>query len=89
MTDFERKSAIARLFARFLIMTNFADRTVWTGDNLDILRGSNSASVDRIYPDTLSRFVRCGDFIQSWYDLFANRPPNQLKKGGDRQGRAY
>ena len=53
MADFERKSAIARLFARFPIMTNFADRTVWTGDNLDILRGSNSASVDRIYPDTL------------------------------------
>ena len=26
-------------------MTNFADRTIWTGDNLDILRGLNSASV--------------------------------------------
>ena len=25
-------------------MTNFADRTIWTGDNLDILRGLNSAS---------------------------------------------
>ena len=24
-------------------MTNFADRTIWTGDNLDILRGLNSA----------------------------------------------
>ena len=32
-------------------MTNFADRTIWTGDNLDILRGLNSASVDRIYLD--------------------------------------
>ena len=32
-------------------MTNFADRTVWTGDNLDILRGLNSASVDLIYLD--------------------------------------
>ena len=30
-------------------MTNFADRTIWTGDNLDILRGLNSASVDLIY----------------------------------------
>ena len=30
-------------------MTNFADRTVWTGDNLDILPGLNSASVDLIY----------------------------------------
>ena len=26
-------------------MTNFADRTIWTGDNLDILRGLNSARV--------------------------------------------
>ena len=47
MADFERKSAIARLFTRFPIMTNFADRTVWIRDNLDILCGSNSASVDR------------------------------------------
>ena len=23
-------------------MTNFADRTIWTGDNLDILRGFNA-----------------------------------------------
>ena len=32
-------------------MTNFASRTIWTGDNLDILRGLNSASVDLIYLD--------------------------------------
>ncbi len=32
-------------------MTNFADKTIWTGDNLDILRGLNSASVDSIYLD--------------------------------------
>ena len=32
-------------------MTNFADRTIWTGDNLDILRGLNSPSVDLIYLD--------------------------------------
>ena len=32
-------------------MTNFAERTIWTGDNLDILRGLNSASVDLIYLD--------------------------------------
>ena len=32
-------------------MTNFADRTIWTGDNLDILRGINSESVDLIYLD--------------------------------------
>ena len=30
-------------------MTNFSDRTVCTGDNMDILRGLNSASVDLIY----------------------------------------
>ena len=33
------------------IVTNFSDRTIWTGDNLDILRGLNSASVDLIYLD--------------------------------------
>ena len=32
-------------------MTNFADRTIWTGDNLEILRGLNSESVDLIYLD--------------------------------------
>lgn len=30
---------------------NWANRTVWTGDNLDILRGKNSESVDLIYAD--------------------------------------
>ena len=30
---------------------NFANRTVWTGDNLDILRGMNAESVDLIYLD--------------------------------------
>ena len=30
---------------------NFRNRTVWTGDNLDILRGMNSESVDLIYLD--------------------------------------
>ena len=30
---------------------NFANRTLWTGDNLDILRGLNSATVDLIYLD--------------------------------------
>ena len=32
-------------------MTNFTSRTIWTGDNLDILRGMNSESVDLIYLD--------------------------------------
>ena len=30
---------------------NFAGKTIWTGDNLDILRGLNSESVDLIYLD--------------------------------------
>ena len=30
---------------------NVADKTIWTGDNLDILRGMNSACVDLIYLD--------------------------------------
>ena len=30
---------------------NFADKTIWTGDNLDILRGMNSKCVDLIYLD--------------------------------------
>ena len=31
--------------------TNFKSRTVWTGDNLDVLRGINSECVDLIYLD--------------------------------------
>ncbi len=30
---------------------NFADKTIWTGDNLDILRGLNTECVDLIYLD--------------------------------------
>ena len=30
---------------------NFANRTMWTGDNLDILRGLNSDSIDLVYAD--------------------------------------
>ena len=30
---------------------NFANKTIWTGDNLDILRGMNSEFVDLIYLD--------------------------------------
>ena len=30
---------------------NFASRTLWTGDNLDVLRGMNSGCVDLIYLD--------------------------------------
>ena len=38
-------------FAHLETVTNFAYRTIRTGDNLDILRGLNSASVDLIYLD--------------------------------------
>ena len=38
--DLYLKSAIARLSAQVPLITNFADRTIWTGDNLDILRAS-------------------------------------------------
>ena len=30
---------------------NWANQTIWTGDNLPILRGMNSESVDLIYLD--------------------------------------
>ena len=33
------------------MLPNWADRTLWTGDNLDIMRGMNSESVDLIYLD--------------------------------------
>ena len=45
------------LAQRFTIVTplwhspNFKNRTLWTGDNLDILRGLNSETVDLIYLD--------------------------------------
>ena len=34
-----------------MAVPNFADKTVWTGDNLDILRGLNSECVDLVYLD--------------------------------------
>ena len=33
------------------LQPNFADKTIWTRDNLDILRRMNSESVDLIYLD--------------------------------------
>ena len=32
-------------------MPNWANQTIWTGDNLPIMRGMNAASVDLIYLD--------------------------------------
>lgn len=34
-----------------MTVTNFVNRTVWTGDNLHVLRGLNSETVDLIYLD--------------------------------------
>lgn len=34
-----------------LVAANFASQTIWTGDNLEIMLGLNSASVDLIYLD--------------------------------------
>ena len=34
-----------------MTQANWQNRTLWTGDNLDILRGMNAASVDLIYLD--------------------------------------
>ena len=31
--------------------SNWADKTIWTGDNLPIMRGMNSENVDLIYLD--------------------------------------
>ena len=42
---------LASLHSGRSVMTNFADKTIWTGDNLAILRGINSDSVDLIYLD--------------------------------------
>ena len=33
------------------MVPNWANQTIWTGDNLPILRGMNSESVDLIYLD--------------------------------------
>ena len=30
---------------------NFTNRTIWTADNLDVLRGLNSETIDLIYLD--------------------------------------
>ena len=38
---------------------NFADKNVWTGDNLDILRGLNSACVDLVVDNLQLLCARC------------------------------
>lgn len=52
---------------RNMTVPNFVDKTIWTGDNLDILRGMNSECVDLIYPDGFSlRAARNSSIIEAW-----------------------
>ena len=37
---------------------NFADKTIWMGDNFDILRGMDSEYVDLIYLDSPFNYNR-------------------------------
>ena len=55
---YNHRNVADQMFARIIgrdggmtAAANFTNRTVWTGDNLYILRGLNSASVDLIYLD--------------------------------------
>ena len=53
---------------------NFRNRTVWTGDNLDILRGINSESVELIYldpPFNLAGVVMLMGAFTDWNDFMA------------------
>ena len=63
--------------------TNFANRTVWTGDNLNILRGLNSETVDLIYLDPpfnsnrdyaapVQGLVALSDLDVAWMGLIAD-----------------
>ena len=70
-------------------MTNFADKTIWTGDNLDILRGMNSESVDLIYLDPPFNSNRnyaafqdtwhLSDLDVAWMGLIADEEPAVYK----------
>ena len=46
-----RRRGLSAAGGPLMAAANFADKTVWTGDNLDILRGLNSECVDLIYLD--------------------------------------
>ena len=50
-TDYHPRDSNFRLPDGDMAAPNFADKTIWTGDNLDIMRGMNSESVDLIYLD--------------------------------------
>ncbi len=59
---------------------NWKNRTLWTGDNLDIMRGMNSDSVDLIYldpPFNSNRDYLCGTYRLggSWSGLQGHLGP--------------
>ena len=68
-------------------MTNFADRAIWTGDNLDILRGLNSASVDLIYLDppfySKPQLRHAGGQCRGRHRLQGHLDPVRLGRGVD------
>ena len=62
-------------------LPNFADKTVWTGDNLDILRGMNSESVDLIYLDPPFNSSRNYAAPIAAYSTTATLPPARTFRG--------
>lgn len=61
---------------------NFQNRTLWTGDNLDIMRGMNSSSVDLIYLDPPLLCSECNrkKGAQSMYEFKQKRRSELLRE---------
>lgn len=59
-------------------MANFADLTIWTGDNLDITRGLNPASVYLIYLDP--PFSSNRRYVEGGLEILVRRPINLTGK---------
>ena len=56
---------------------NFGDKTVWTGDNLDVLQGLNSETVDTVLSyrpaKTLPEPAAWSDSVEgAWLELYVN-----------------
>ena len=52
---------------------NWSNQTIWTGDNLDIMRGMNSASVDLIYLDPPFNSVQLQSQLRGTHRLQGGR----------------
>ena len=63
---------------------NWSNRTLWTGDNLDIMRGMNSESVDLIYLDPA---VQLEPHLQRHRKLGGGRRSLHGYLGSERHGR--